>query len=307
MAHDHSHGHDHGGHSHAPASFGRAFALGIMLNTALVAAEIGFGVAAHSIALLADAVHNIGDVLGLVFAWGAAWLGSLEPTATRTYGWGRTTILAALVNAIVLLIGTGAIAIEAVQRLWRPEPIAGPTVIVVALAAILLNGGTALLFMRGRHGDMNIRGAFLHMAADAGVSFGVVVAAVLITLTGALWLDPAASLVIGAVIVAGTWRLLRDATALVLDGVPPGVNAAAVHSSLAALPGVIEVHDLHIWGLSTTQTAVTAHLVTANHSEGLIPLACTALHREFEITHCTFQVETAAVAAACTLRPESVV
>ncbi len=309
MAHDHPHEHDHShhGHSHAPASFGRAFAIGIALNVALVLAQVAIGVVGHSVALLADAVHNTGDVLGLAFAWGASRLGQLAPTARRTYGWGRSTILAALANAVVLLVGTGAIAVEAIQRFWRPEPVAAGLVMAVALAGIVLNGGTALMFMRGRHGDINIRAAFLHMAGDAGVSAGVVVAALLIQLTGALWLDPAASLLIGVVIVAGTWGLLRDATALAMDAVPPGVNAAAVQQSLAALPGVTEVHDLHIWGLSTTRTAVTAHLVTAAPNDALVPLACAALQEQFEITHCTFQVETASVALACSLRPEHVV
>jgi cobalt-zinc-cadmium efflux system protein len=307
MSHDHSHSHGHG-HSHeAPSEFGRAFVIGIALNVGLVAAQIGFGIAAHSVALLADAVHNFGDVLGLVFAWGAVLLGRLSPTRQRTYGWGRSTIMAALVNAIILLVGTGAIAVEAVQRLFHPEPVAGGIVMVVAAAGILLNGGTALMFMRGRHGDLNVRGAFLHMAADAGVSFGVVVAAGLIQLTGALWLDPVASLLIGAVIVAGTWGLLRDATSLAMDAVPPGVDAAAIERSLAALPGVLEVHDLHIWALSTSRTALTAHLVTAGPGDTLAPTACAMMHDQFEITHCTFQVETADMAAHCALRPEHVV
>ena len=308
MAHDHDHhGHQQHGHSHAPASFGRAFAIGITLNVALVIGQIVFGLYAHSVALLADAVHNTGDVLGLVFAWGASRLGRLAPTTTRTYGWGRSTILAALVNAIVLLIGTGAIAVEAIQRFWAPQPVANGVVMAVAAFGILLNGGTALMFMRGRKDDLNIRGAFLHMAGDVAVSFGVVVAALLMQLTGAPWLDPAASLLIGVVIVAGTWGLLRDATALAMDAVPPGVDAAAVQRSLAALPGVTEVHDLHIWGLSTTQTAVTAHLVTDGANDRLVPLACAALQDQFAITHCTFQVETEAVAADCALRPDGIV
>jgi cobalt-zinc-cadmium efflux system protein len=293
MSHDHAHHAGAGGHHHAPADFGRAFVIGIVLNSGLVAAQIGFGIAAHSVALLADAVHNFGDVLGLVFGWGAARLTRLAPTPTRTYGWGRTTILAALVNAIVLLIGTGAIAVESVQRLFDPGPVAGGTVMIVAAAGILLNGGTALLFLRGQKGDLNV--------------LGVVIAAGLIMLTGALWLDPAASLLIGVVIVAGTWGLLRDATALALDAVPPGIDGAAVQRCLAALPGVVEVHDLHIWGLSTTRTAATAHLVTAQPGDAVIPLACAALHDQFEITHCTFQIETPDTAARCALRPEQVV
>jgi cobalt-zinc-cadmium efflux system protein len=309
MAHAHDHGHDHGHahHNHAPATFGRTFAIGIALNVALVAAQIGFGLVAHSVALLADAVHNAGDVLGLAFAWGAVHLARLPPSARRTYGWGRSSILAALANAVILLVGTGAIALEAIQRLFHPAPVASATVMAVAAAAIVLNGGTALLFMRGRHDDLNVRGAFLHMAADAGVSAGVVLAAGLIWLTGALWLDPAASLLIGAVIVASSWGLLKDATALAMDAVPPGVDETAIARSLAALPGVLEVHDLHIWALSTTQTALTAHLVTAAADHAIVPQACVLMQRDFAIGHCTFQVETAAIAAECRLRPEGVV
>ena len=311
MPHDHhgDHGHDHGGHghSHAPATFGRAFAAGIVLNTVLVVAQIGIGAWAHSTALLADAVHNFGDVMGLVFAWLAAWLARRHPTARRTYGWGRGTILAALANATVLLVGTGAVTVEAIQRLLDPAPVAGPLVMLVAALAIVVNGGVALMFMRGRHGDLNVRGAFLHMASDAGVSAGVLVAAWIITLTGALWLDPVASLVISAVIVVGSWGLLRDATALAMDAVPPGIDPAAVDHRLRGLPGVTEVHDLHIWALSTTDTAATAHLVTGATATGLVPLACTLLREEFGISHCTFQLETAELAERCTLRPAHVV
>jgi cobalt-zinc-cadmium efflux system protein len=319
MAHDHHHDHDHApgganrhdhghaGHSHAPASFGRAFAIGITLNVGLVAAQIGVGLAANSVALLADAVHNAGDVLGLVFAWTAFRLGKLPPSARRTYGWGRGTILAALANAVILLVGTGALALEAIQRLFDPAPVASVLVMIVAAAGILLNGGTALLFMKGRADDLNIRGAFLHMAADAGVSAGVVVAAGLIWLTGAAWIDPVASLAIGGVIVIGTWGLLKESTALALDAVPPGVDEAAVARGLAALPGVLEVHDLHIWALSTTHTALTAHLVTAGADHALVPQACMMMQRDFAIGHCTFQLETAATAASCKLRPEGVV
>ena len=304
--HGHGHGHGHGGvgHSHAPATFGRAFAVGVALNVALVAAQVGVGGWAHSTALLADAVHNFGDVMGLAFAWLASVLERRRPTMRRTYGWGRGSILAALANASVLLLGTGAILIEAVQRLFNPAPVAGGAVMVVAAAAILINGAVALMFMRGRHADLNIRGAFLHMASDAGVSAGVLVAAWLITLTGALWLDPVASLLISAVILAGSWGLLRDATALAMDAVPPSIDPSAVRVRLMALPGVTEVHDLHIWALSTTRTAATAHLVAGPSALDLVPMACTALHEEFGIAHCTFQVETADVADACTLRAD---
>jgi cobalt-zinc-cadmium efflux system protein len=304
--HHHSHGHDHG-HSHAPATFGAAFAIGMMLNAILVVAQLGTGLWAHSTALLADSVHNLGDLMGLGFAWMAAILSRRAPTARRTYGWGRSSILAALTNAAVLLVGSGAIIVEAVQRLANPAPVAGPAVMVVAAAAIVINGVVALMFMRGREHDLNIRGAFLHMAADAGVSAGVLAAAAVITWTGALWLDPAASLVIAVVIVVGSWRLLREATALAMDAVPPGIDPAAVRRRLLTLPGVTEVHDLHIWALSTTQTAATAHLVAADGRPALVPLACTLLREEFGLTHCTFQVETAETAHHCALRPEHVV
>ena len=303
MSHDHGHHHEHHGHSHAPATFGRAFAAGIALNAGLVAAQVGVGAWAHSTALLADAVHNFGDVLGLAFAWLASVLARRRPTARRTYGWGRGSILAALANASVLLVGTGAIIVEAVQRLLDPMPVAGGAVMLVAAAAIVVNGSVAMMFMRGRHADLNIRGAFLHMASDAGVSVGVLVAAWLITLTGALWLDPVASLVISAVILAGSWGLLRDATALAMDAVPPGIDPAAVRARLLALPGVVEVHDLHIWALSTTRTAATAHLVATGLGANLVPMACTALQVEFGVGHCTFQVENAETAEACALRP----
>ncbi len=278
--------------------------MGVALNVALVAAQIGVGAWAHSTALLADAVHNLGDALGLAFAWLASVLGRWRPTARRTYGWGRGSILAALANASVLLVGTGAIIVEAVQRLFAPAPVAGGPVMAVAAAAIVINGAVALSFMRGRHGDLNIRGAFLHMAGDAGVSAGVLVAAWLITLTGAPWIDPLASLVISAVILASSWGLLRDATALAMDAVPPGIDPAAVRTRLMALPDVTEVHDLHIWALSTTRTAATAHLVAGGGTAGLVPAACGLLQAEFGISHCTFQIETADFAGDCALRSD---
>ena len=303
--HDHGHG-GHAGHSHAPATFGLAFGIGITLNVVLVVAQIGVGAFAHSTALLADAVHNFGDVLGLAFAWLASVLERRRPTARQTYGFGRGSILAALANASVLLVGTGAIVVEAVQRLFNPAPVAGGAVMIVAAAAIVINGAVALMFMRGRHDDLNIRGAFLHMAGDAGVSAGVLVAAWLITLTGALWIDPVASLVISAVILAGSWGLLRDGTALAMDSVPPGIDPGAVRTRLLALPDVTEVHDLHIWALSTTRTAATAHLVSAVTTPQLVPMACTLLQKEFGIVHCTFQVETVEDADHCVLRPDCV-
>jgi cobalt-zinc-cadmium efflux system protein len=307
--HDHAHGHhDHGGHGHhhGPASYDRAFAIGVALNAGFVAAEVVFGLAANSMSLLADAAHNLGDVLGLLLAWGAAWLSRRPPTAQRTFGYGRSSILAALINATVLLIGVGAIGVEAVQRLLAPQPVGETTVMVVAAIGILINGGTALLFMRGRENDLNIRGAFLHMASDAVVSLGVVIAALLIRLTGLLWIDPVTSLAIVVVITVGTWGLLRDSVNLAMDAVPGGVAPDAVREHLAAQPGVSEVHDLHIWGLSTTETALTVHLV-CNETAARPHQMAHELQVRFGIGHATVQVETHEDAEMCRLRSDSVV
>ena len=310
--HDHAghDGHSHGhGHSHAPASFGMAFAIGTALNAAFVAAQVFYGIAAHSVALLADAIHNLGDVLGLVIAWMAIRLAQRLPTRTRTYGWGRGTILASMANAIVLLLSCGAIAIEAVKRFATPEQVAGGTVMWVAAVGIVINGATALMFMRGRKHDLNIRGAFLHMAADAVVSLGVVIAGLGIKLSGWLWLDPITSLAIVLVIVAGTWSLLRDSIGMAMDMVPAGIELADVEETLLALPGVVEVHDLHVWALSTTQTALTAHLIGEDdqRTTDLIELASTEVSKRFRIGHSTFQVETRSSAIACGLRSADVV
>jgi cobalt-zinc-cadmium efflux system protein len=300
-------GHHH--HHHPPASHDTAFAVGAILNAGFVVAEVGFGLGVNSVALLADAAHNLGDVLGLLLAWGAAWLGRRPPSPRRTYGWGRSSILAALVNATVLLVGVGAITVEAIRRLFQPEPVGEMTVVIVAATGVVVNGVTAWLFMRGREHDLNIRGAFLHMAGDAAVSVGVVVAALLIGLTGWLWLDPVASLLIAAMIVASTWSLLRDAVNLAMDAVPGGIEHDKVHAYLLTLPGVVEVHDLHIWGLSTTDTALTAHLVCAREQAGtaLLDRAAAGLQRRFGIGHSTFQLEDDADAELCRLRPHDVV
>ncbi len=306
--HEHHH-HCAGGHVHAPANFGRAFAIGIALNVAYVLAEAFYGVASHSLALLADAGHNLGDVLGLAAAWGASILSKRRPSGKYTYGLRRSSILAALGNAIVLLVVTGGIAWEGIRRLLEPEPTAGVTIMVVAAVGIFVNGITAWLFMSGRKGDMNVRGAFLHMASDALVAFGVVVAGGLILWTGWHWLDPAISLVISAVIVWGTWSLLRGSLDLSLDAVPEGVDKEKVETALRGLPGVVEMHDLHIWGLSTTETALTAHLVRGDAADdaGLLAHACEEMHQHFEIAHATFQFETPEMAVQCKLRPGEVV
>ena len=307
----HGHSHDrlpgHAGHSHAPAAFDRAFAIGAAVNAAFVALQVFYGLAAHSVALLADAVHNLGDVLGLLIAWGAAVLTRRAPTPRRTYGWGRSSILAALCNAVILLLSCGAIAVEAAGRFGSPAPVAAWPVMLVAAAGIVVNGGTALLFLRGRHGDMNLRGAFLHMVGDAAVSLGVVVSGALILLTGWQWLDPLTSLGIVALITWSTWGLLRQGVDLAMDAVPAGVDQAAVQAALERLPGVMEVHDLHIWGLSTTRTALTAHLVLARHDPGLVQAGCAMLRDQFGLDHATLQVEEGEAAAECALRPAGVV
>jgi cobalt-zinc-cadmium efflux system protein len=306
--HNHSHGHDHShghaGHSHAPDNFGWAFAIGAVLNTAFVIAELIFGYAANSLALISDAVHNLSDVIALLLAWGAAWLSQKQPTQRHTYGYRRASILAALFNAGLLLVAVGGIVVEAVNRLAEPAPVAGLTVILVAALGVAVNGFTALLFMRGRHGDLNIRGAYLHMAADAGVSLGVVVAAGIIMLTGWLWLDPAISLVIAAVVFWSGWGLARDSVNLALDGVPRGIELAKVKDYLAGLEGVTEVHDLHIWAMSTNETALTAHLVRPGGSDdAFLHGVCEELARRFNIHHATLQIE--AAAEVCKLAPEA--
>ena len=294
--HDHSHAHDHShghaGHSHAPDSFGLAFAIGATLNTAFVIAELIFGYAANSLALISDAIHNLSDVIALLLAWGAAWLSQKQPTQRHTYGYRRASILAALFNAGLLLVAVGGIVVEAVNRLAVPAPVAGLTVILVAALGVAVNGFTALLFMRGRHGDLNIRGAYLHMAADAGVSLGVVVAALIIMLTGWLWLDPAISLVIAAVVFWSGWGLARDSVNLALDGVPRGIELAKVRDYLAGLEGVSEVHDLHIWAMSTNETALTAHLVRpGGYDDQFLHHVCEQLAHRFNIHHATLQIE----------------
>jgi len=300
--HDHDHGagphaHSHGlghGHSHAPKDFGFAFALGAALNVAFIVVEAGAGFYANSMALLADAGHNLSDVLGLLIAWGATLLMKRRPTHQYTYGFGSSTILAALANAVLLLVAVGAITWEAVQRLANAAPPVGDvTVIVVAAIGILINGFTAWLFVSGSKHDVNIRGAYLHMAADAAVSFGVVIAGFAMLATGWNWLDPIVSLVIAGVIVWGTWGLLRDTMRLALHGVPARISTDRVRSKLASLPGVESLHDLHIWPMSTTETALTVHLVMPGGHPGDTFITDTAkmLRDEFEIRHATLQFE----------------
>ncbi|HEX7789483.1 MAG TPA: cation diffusion facilitator family transporter [Afipia sp.] len=306
--HDHNgHHHGHGGHVHAPANFGAAFAIGIFLNTAFVIAEAIYGYTSNSTALIADAGHNLSDVLGLVVAWIAAVLAKLPPSPRFTYGLRGSSILAALFNAVFLLIAVGAIGWEAIMRLFNPEPVAEMTVIIVATIGIVINGFTAWLFAAGGKTDINIRGAYLHMVADATVSAGVVVAAVIIMFTGWLWLDPAMSLAIVAVIVWGTWQLLRESTAMSLAAVPAAIDPGAVRRYLEQRPGVSQVHDLHIWPMSTTEVALTCHLVilAGQPGDAFLVQVARGLSGEFGIHHSTIQIETSLeTACACALAPD---
>ena len=291
MGHDHAHG-GHA-HSHAPASFGRAFLIGTVLNIGFVVIEAGYGIAANSVALLADAGHNLSDVLGLLVAWGAATVSQRKPTLHYTYGLRRSSILAALFNAVFLLIAIGAIALEAMTRIADPQPVQTGTIMAVAAIGIVANGLTAWLFASGRKHDINIRGAFLHMAADAVVSAGVVVSGFVIMQTGWLWLDPATSLVICALILVGTWGLLRDSVTMSLDRVPGSIAPRDVEAALTAMPGVTRVHDLHIWSMSTTEVALTCHLVmpTGAPDDAFLHDASAMLHERFAIGHTTIQIE----------------
>jgi cobalt-zinc-cadmium efflux system protein len=304
----HGHGHHQHGHSHAPSSHGRAFAIGIGLNATFVVVEAAFGFLSGSMALVADAGHNLSDVLGLLIAWAASTLAARPPSARFTYGFKSSSILAALANASLLLVALGAITVESLRRLMAPEPVAGGTVVAVAIVGIVINTATALLFARGRHSDINLRGAFLHMAGDAAVSAGVVIAGLLTLRTGAMWIDPVTSLVIVAVIAWGTWGLLKDGVKLGLAGVPPGIDEQAVRRFLAAQPGVSAVHDLHIWAMSTTETALTAHLVMPGGAPGdpFLHELAHELEHDFGIGHATVQVETSAD-VKCALESDKVV
>jgi cobalt-zinc-cadmium efflux system protein len=308
--HGHHHGHLDAHHHHGSATAGGiAFAAAVLLNLAFVGAEAAYGVIAHSVALIADAGHNLGDVLGLAMAWTASVLTRRQPTHRFTYGLRSSSILAALFNAIVLLIAVGGITVEAINRLLEPEPVASATVIAVAMIGIVINGATAMLFLRGRHGDLNARAAFLHMAADAGVSLGVAFAGAAILVTGWQWLDPATSLIVALIIVAGTWRLLREAMSMALDAVPDDIDPGAVRAHLDRVAGVCAVHDLHIWPMSTTETALTCHLVMPDGHPGDRVLADLAqeLHHRFGIDHATIQVETGDPDHPCKLVPDHVV
>jgi cobalt-zinc-cadmium efflux system protein len=304
--HGHGHGHRHGhGHGFSATDLDWAMALGVGLNAVFVLAEAACGIWAGSLALLADAGHNAGDVVGLLLAWGASRLARRPPSRRFTWGLRRTTIYAALANAVLLLTACGAILWEAWHRLERPEPVAGPVMILVATIGVVINTLTALLFLRGKDRDANVRGAYLHMAADAAVSLGVVAAGLAILATGYRWIDPVVSIAITLVIVVGTWDLFRESVDLALDAVPRGIDPDAITAALAALPGVAEVHDLHVWAASTSENTFTAHLVVpeaALHEE-ILAAAHGLLRDRFGIAHATLQLERDGAGQACPQRP----
>lgn len=304
--------HDHGGHAHhhdhAPSNFGRSFAIATALNLVLVAGEVFYGLATNSLALLADAGHNFGDVMGLLLAWGAVAVADWSPNSRYTYRLRAASIMAAFVNGLILLVATGAIAWEAVQRFTRPEEVASGTVIAVAAVAVLVNGASAWLLSHGSKADLNMRGAFLHMVADAGVSVAVIIAAGGIILTGWQWLDPAASLLISAVILVGTWNLLRESLQLSLNAAPRSIDPADVRQYLEGLPGVAAIHDLHIWAMSTTETALTCHLVVPGGHPGdaFLHRIADQLRHKYDIGHTTLQIELSD-SGHCALQPDNVV
>ncbi len=316
--HDHDHGHDHGprhgpGHGHAhsydPARKGRAFGIGISLNLGFVVVEATYGVLSHSMALFADAGHNLGDVLGLALAWGATILAQRKPSTRHTYGFRRTTILASIANPVVLLFVTGGIAWESVRRLFAPDAVAGVTVIVVALVGVLVNGVSAALFASGRKNDLNVRSAFQHLASDAALALGVAVAGGVMLVTGWRWVDPLVSIVLSLFILGSTWSLLKKSWHLVLDAVPEKIDPEAVRSYLAARAGVTEVHDLHIWAMSTTETALTAHLVMPGNSckPSFLADVCKELRDRFGIDHATLQIDPEEAPVPCALAPDEIV
>ncbi|MDD5248764.1 MAG: cation diffusion facilitator family transporter [Rhodocyclaceae bacterium] len=312
--HDHHHhaapGHDHAAHGHshagAPGAQGRAFLVAIALNGVFVGVEFFYGVLADSTALMADAGHNLSDVLGLLLAWGAAVLARRAPSGRFTYGLRSTSILAALANAVFLLVACGAIAWEAVQRFSQAPAVAGATVAAVAAVGIVINGLSAWLFVQGSKGDLNIRGAYLHLAADAAVSLGVALGGVAMMAAGWFWLDPLISLVVVGVVVRGTWSLLREAMELALNAVPAHIDIAEIDAYLRALAGVADIHDLHVWGMSTTETALTVHLVVPEGYPGdtVMDEITETLHTRFRIHHSTVQIEHGTTAHACRLHAE---
>jgi cobalt-zinc-cadmium efflux system protein len=305
----HHHPPSAGHHHHAPQSYDRAFLLGLLLNTGFVIIEFSFGVWAQSIALIADAGHNLSDVLSLILAWGASSLARRRPSRRRTYGWRKSSILAALLNAIFLLVVTGGIAWEAIKRFNQVPEVKGMTLVIVAAIGIVINTSIALLFFSGRKRDLNIRAAFQHMAADALVSLGVVIAGMIILFTQWYWLDPAFSLIISGLIIINTWGVLKDSLHLAIDGVPAGLDERAVRAYLLEQPNVAQIHDLHIWGISTTEVALTAHLVmpTGHPGDQFLVEIYQTLHNQFGIDHATIQIELGDTDTPCKLEPDHLV
>jgi cobalt-zinc-cadmium efflux system protein len=314
-SHGHDHGHNHGGHAHGghhhhvPKNFDAAFAIGAFLNLAFVGAELSYGYMAKSLALISDAVHNFADVIGLLLAWGAAWLARRSPTDERTFGYRRASILAALANSCLLFLAIGGIMIEAVQRFARPQPVETNMVIWVAAVGIVINMATAMLFWKGQKDDINLRGAFIHMVADAAISLGVVVAGLIIMFKGWQWIDPATSLVIAVIVLVGCWSLAKEALHLSLDGVPKHINRKNVLYYLHELPGVTGVHDLHIWAMSTTEVALTCHLLRPGHpvDDNFLHKVALELQELHQIHHVTIQVEQGNTRDQCKLAPDEVV
>ena len=297
-----SHSHNH----HQINNHNRSFAIGISLNVIFVIIEVGYGLIADSLALIADAGHNLSDVMSLMLAWGASYLAAKHPTHKRTYGLRKVTIMASLLSSVLLLVALGGIAWESIERLSSPQPVNGVIIIVVAAIGVLINTATALLFAKGQKHDLNIRAAYLHMAADAAISLGVVIAGAAIMLTGWLWLDPLISLFIVVVILLGTWHLLRDSVDLAIDAVPQGINIAEIKSYLSGLENVSDIHDLHVWALSTTETALTVHLVTSYEliDDCFLQEIQEYLHQHFSIAHATIQFENEKGAYNCRLNRE---
>ena len=308
MGHNHSHAHGESC-SHAPKNYNAIFFFGITLNLIFVAAEATYGVLSNSMSLVADAGHNFSDVIGLVLAWGAFWLTKRKPTARFTYGLRKSSILSALLNAVILLIAVGAIVWEAIHRFFNPVEVQSTTVMIVATVGILINTGTALLFLKDREHDINIRGAFLHMAADALISLGVVISAFVIGYTNWQWVDPVTSIIISIVIVIGTWQLLKESISMSMDAVPNGIDPEKVKAYLTSVDGVTEIHDLHIWAMSTTETALTAHLVIKcpDLENKLLKKITEELKGKFKIHHPTLQLELSDQAFVCDLKSDEVV
>jgi len=300
MSHSHSH------HHHEINNYNRSFAIGILLNIIFVIIEVGYGLAADSLALIADAGHNLSDVMSLILAWGASYLATKHPTRKRTYGLRKLTIMASLVSAVLLLVALGGIAWESVERLSSPSPVDGIIIIIVAAVGVVINTATALLFVKGQKHDLNIRAAYLHMAADAAISLGVVVAGFAIMLTGWLWLDPVISLFIVVVILISTWELLKDSIDLSIDAVPQEINVPELQEYLKGLKSVSDIHDLHIWALSTTETALTVHLMSSNDSvdNSFLQEIQEHLHHHFHIAHATIQIEYNGDGYQCVLNKE---